>query len=116
MNVQPWPRSPSLKALRPMRIERSTLRRSTISFSVMSLRSSIMRKTKSAYASMRESRLRPCGRGDNSPIFDRADTPSAEAAARQAATNQRSEVVIHRPNGQIRYRNSYVNCGPHIFG
>ena len=29
--------------------------------------------------------------------------------ARDIAINQRSEVVIHRPNGQIRDRNSYGN-------
>lgn len=30
-------------------------------------------------------------------------------AARNIAINQRSEVVIHRPNGQIRDKNSYGN-------
>lgn len=30
-------------------------------------------------------------------------------AAREIANNQRSEVVIHRPNGQIRDSNSYGN-------
>lgn len=29
--------------------------------------------------------------------------------AKEIAINQRSEVVIHRPNGQIRDRNSYGN-------
>lgn len=29
--------------------------------------------------------------------------------ARQIAQNQRSEVVIHRPNGQIRDKDSYGN-------
>ena len=33
----------------------------------------------------------------------------AQAIARSIARNQRSEVVIHRPNGQIRDRDSYVN-------
>lgn len=33
----------------------------------------------------------------------------AISAAREIATNQRSEVVIHRVNGQIRDRNSYGN-------
>jgi hypothetical protein len=33
----------------------------------------------------------------------------AIAAARQIAINQQSEVVIHRPNGQIRDANSYGN-------
>ena len=31
----------------------------------------------------------------------------AEAAAREIAINQRSEVVIHRPDGRIRDKNSY---------
>lgn len=91
LNVQPWPRRQSLKALRPMRIERSASRRSTISFSVMSLRASTMPKTKSAYSSRREPRFRPCGRGDNSPIFDRAiqrfalDTRTPNRAAAERA-------------------------------
>ena len=33
----------------------------------------------------------------------------AAAAARQIAINQQSELFIHRPNGQIRERNSYGN-------
>lgn len=33
----------------------------------------------------------------------------AQAAAREIAINQRSEVVIHRPNGQIRDKDSYGN-------
>ena len=33
----------------------------------------------------------------------------AERAARDIAMRQRSEVVIHRPNGQIRDKNSYGN-------
>ena len=33
----------------------------------------------------------------------------AEAAARDIAINQRSEVVIHRPDGRIRDRDSYGN-------
>lgn len=35
-------------------------------------------------------------------------------AAREIALNQKSEVVIHRPNGQIRDKNSYGNdpCPP----
>jgi len=31
----------------------------------------------------------------------------AERAAREIAINQGSEVVIHRPNGEIRDKNSY---------
>lgn len=38
------------------------------------------------------------------------DTQSeATNAAREIARNQQSEVVIHRPNGQIRDRDSYGN-------
>lgn len=33
----------------------------------------------------------------------------AEQAARDIAINQRSEVVIHRPDGRIRDKNSYGN-------
>ncbi|EAB6718261.1 DUF2188 domain-containing protein [Salmonella enterica subsp. enterica] len=46
----------------------------------------------------------------NQRVTSQHDTQAAaEAAARQTAINQRSEVVIHRPNGQIRDRNSYGN-------
>jgi uncharacterized protein YdaT len=34
---------------------------------------------------------------------------SAERAARTIAQKQGSEVIIHRPNGQIREKNSYGN-------
>jgi len=33
----------------------------------------------------------------------------AERAAREIAINQRSEVVIHRPTGEIRDKNSHGN-------
>lgn len=33
----------------------------------------------------------------------------ARQAAREIAKNQKSEVVIHRPNGQIRDKDSYGN-------
>jgi hypothetical protein len=38
----------------------------------------------------------------------------AATAARDIARNQQSELFIHRPNGQIRDRNSYGNdpCPP----
>ncbi|WP_105166766.1 DUF2188 domain-containing protein [Pseudoalteromonas sp. T1lg23B] len=38
----------------------------------------------------------------------------ARKAAREIAINQKSEVVIHRPNGQIRDKDSYGNdpCPP----
>lgn len=35
----------------------------------------------------------------------------AQAAAREIAINQRSEVVIHRPDGRIRDKDSYGNDG-----
>ena len=38
-----------------------------------------------------------------------ATQSQAESAARSIAINQRSEVVIHRPNGEIRDKNSYGN-------
>lgn len=34
---------------------------------------------------------------------------TARKAARNIAINQKSEVVIHRPNGQIRDKDSYGN-------
>src|SRR5262249_10420861 len=64
LNVRPWPRSQALKALRLIRTDRSVCSRSTISFSVISLRSSISPTMKASCASRLEARLRPCGRGD----------------------------------------------------
>jgi hypothetical protein len=86
LNVQPCPRSQSLKVLRPMRIDCSASRRATISFSVMSGHTSIIPTMKPAYSSRREPRRRPCCRGANSPIFARAiqrialDTPTPKRA------------------------------------
>jgi len=85
-----------------MRIERSALRRSTISFNVMSLRSSIMPTMKAAYSSRRETRRRPYGRGVNSPIFARAiqrialDTPTPNRAAAERADAPSSEAFKTR--------------------
>ena len=46
----------------------------------------------------------------NSRVTSRHGTQAeAAAAAREIARNQGSEVLIHRPNGQIRERNSYGN-------
>jgi hypothetical protein len=46
----------------------------------------------------------------NSRLTSLHDTQSdAAAAAREIARNQGSELFIHRPNGQIRERNSYGN-------
>ena len=46
----------------------------------------------------------------NSRDTSRHDTQQqAIDSARDIARNQRSEVVIHRPNGQIRDRDSYGN-------
>lgn len=46
----------------------------------------------------------------NQRVTEKFDT-QAEAirAAREIAINQQSELFIHRPNGQIRERNSYGN-------
>lgn len=45
-------------------------------------------------------------------VFDTQN--AARLKARDIAINQRSEVVIHRPNGQIRDKDSYGNdpCPP----
>lgn len=49
------------------------------------------------------------GAGD-SRLTSRHDTQAeAAAAAREIAQNQRSELLIHGTNGQIRERNSYGN-------
>jgi uncharacterized protein YdaT len=46
----------------------------------------------------------------NSKVTENFGTQSeAIERARQIAINQQSELFIHRPNGQIRERNSYGN-------
>jgi len=46
----------------------------------------------------------------NSRVTSLHDTQAeAQAATREIAINQQSEVVIHRPNGQIRDKDSYGN-------
>ena len=46
----------------------------------------------------------------NTRITKTADTQKqAIDIAKEIAKNQKSEVVIHRPNGQIRDKNSYGN-------
>lgn len=46
----------------------------------------------------------------NGRLTSRHDTQAdAIQAAREIAINQSSEVVIHRPNGQIRDKDSYGN-------
>ncbi len=46
----------------------------------------------------------------NSRLTSTHDTQSAATSrAREIAINQSSEVVIHRPNGQIRDKDSYGN-------
>ncbi|AWB50933.1 hypothetical protein HYN69_20370 (plasmid) [Gemmobacter aquarius] len=49
------------------------------------------------------------GAGNQRVTSTHATQAEAAAAARQIAINQQSEVVIHRPNGQIRGRDSYGN-------
>jgi len=47
---------------------------------------------------------------NNSKVTKVVDTQrKAIEVAREIAINQQSEVVIHRPNGQIRDKNSYGN-------
>ena len=62
---------------------------------------------------------RPDGRavrGENNSrdTSHRRTQEEARQAARKIAKNQQSEVVIHRPNGQIRDKDSYGNdpCPP----
>lgn len=52
------------------------------------------------------------GAGNNRDTSKHPTQAAAEAAAVKIAKNQGSEVVIHRPNGQIREKNSYGN-DPH---
>jgi hypothetical protein len=47
------------------------------------------------------------GAGNTRDTSHHATQAEATAAAREIAQNQRSEMFIHRPNGQIRERNSY---------
>lgn len=49
------------------------------------------------------------GAGNNRATVRTTTQAKAIARAKDIATNQRSEVVIHRPNGQIREKNSYGN-------
>lgn len=49
------------------------------------------------------------GAGNQRVTSTHGTQADAERAAREIAINQRSEVVIHRPNGEIRDRNSYGN-------
>jgi hypothetical protein len=102
LNVQPWPRSQSLKALRLIGTDWPAASRSTISFSVMSFRSSIIPTIKASCASRLEARRRPCGRGDRSPIFARAihrialDIPTPNRAAACRADMPSSEAFNTR--------------------
>ncbi|EHH09286.1 putative transposase for insertion sequence element [Mesorhizobium amorphae CCNWGS0123] len=61
LNVQPCRPSQALKALRLIRADRSTASRSTISFSVMSLRSSISPTMNASCALRLDAHRRPCG-------------------------------------------------------
>jgi len=46
----------------------------------------------------------------NTKVTKTTETQSqATEIAKEIAKNQKSEVVIHRPNGQIRDKNSYGN-------
>lgn len=47
------------------------------------------------------------GAGNSKDTSVHSTQSQAEHAARKIAINQKSEVVIHRPNGQIRDKNSY---------
>lgn len=47
------------------------------------------------------------GAGNQRVTSTHTTQADAAAAARKIAINQQSEVVIHRPNGQIRDKDSY---------
>lgn len=47
--------------------------------------------------------------GQNSAVSNHRTQGAAEAAARPIARRNESELVIHRPNGQIRNSNSFGN-------
>ncbi|MDX8469782.1 DUF2188 domain-containing protein [Mesorhizobium sp. VK25A] len=49
------------------------------------------------------------GAGNSRATSVHSTQADAISAAREIAINQHSEVVIHRPNGQIRDSNSYGN-------
>lgn len=49
------------------------------------------------------------GAGNSRVSSTHGTQSAANQAARTTAINQGSEVLIHRPNGQIRERNSYGN-------
>ncbi|MCX0804876.1 DUF2188 domain-containing protein [Edwardsiella tarda] len=49
------------------------------------------------------------GAGNSKDTSHHRTQAEAIAAAKGIATNQKSEVVIHRTNGQIREKNSYGN-------
>ncbi|MBW7571202.1 DUF2188 domain-containing protein [Caproiciproducens faecalis] len=49
------------------------------------------------------------GAGNEKATVRTSRQSDAITVARNIAINQQSEVVIHRPNGQIREKNSYGN-------
>lgn len=51
------------------------------------------------------------GAGNSKATVRTATQEAAIAEARTIARNQKSEMIIHRPNGQIRAKDSYGN-GP----
>lgn len=48
--------------------------------------------------------VKPAGQA---PVSSHRTQAAAEAVARQLAVRNRTDVVVHRPNGQIRDRDSY---------
>jgi hypothetical protein len=47
--------------------------------------------------------------GSSKPTSNHRTQAAASAAGRRLAIQQQSELVIHRPNGQIRDKDSYGN-------
>ncbi len=115
LNVHPRPRSQAPSALRLMPTCRSTHRRSTISSSVTSLRSSIISTTNASCASRLEDLRQPCGRDVGSPLLAlaihriaveiptpnraaacRADIPAADAfSTRNRRSSLSARAIIH---------------------
>jgi len=101
LKVHPQPRGQAPSALRLILTCRSTDRRSTISSSVTSLRSSISSTTNASCASSADGRLQPCGREVGSPSFALAiqriaveiPTPNRVAACRRRFQYAYSKII-----------------------
>lgn len=107
LKVQSWRPSQALRALRLIRTDRSPFSRPTISFSVMSLRSSISPTMKVACAFRADARRLPCGQFTNPGPRDPSDRtryPNPEPrgslprrhSSRRCLQNPRPQIVAQR--------------------